>query len=871
LVLPWPFSLIEDLVRGLWNWISNVVDSAIKRLWNWIQPAISGIKNFVSQCISGISTWISNAISTIQQNLSGLLSSIGSYFSQTWQAISNLGSWIVREVSKSFDWFIGNIVKPLLDWLKGLGKLLMDWAKGVIGWIITNLRYIGEGIWKTVKGFMTWFGDIVYGIVADVVNRVREVLLPGSPPKEIEESVGGFTLQLHDYLMSTYEELAKSPVNPAAAQAAAVQVATKLTTMAATAEAAGAAADSAHPTKNLQIRETIKSVLALFGIMSIIRTPFVKPYEYAIGKPFEYWLAERFRPELISVEQAIEQVHRGIISVDDYMQIGAWHGLRDEYLNHLLEASYQLLPVEVIRVALWYDAISVDRAKSELKRHRWRDEDIEIFFNTLYKYPGVADAAKLLWRGLIDEAEYKRILKAQGIREEYHDRLVELTKLMPDLEDAAKLLWRGLIDEAEYKRVLRIKGIDPAYHDRMLQLTKLLPGIDQATKMLWRRLIDEDKYRDILKAHGYDPAWHDNLLEIAREVPGIAEATRLLWRGLINEDEYRNILRAHGIKEDYIDGLVELTKLIPPASDLINFVVREAFPLEELPPAPPEFVKYMRMQGYSEEWCKAYWWAHWKLPAPEQLFRAMQRGIISEEEMKKYIVWHDYWDKPRPGISKSDQEIMLELSWDIPGRIDLRWMWEWGIIDDKQLEEWLIKTGMNPKYAKDVMKGWMANLLREERMKVFTAYMEAFINGYVTEEELRSKLAELGIVKQRADLYIEAAKKERENEVKKDQVTAILEAYRKGLIDKVDAINLLDGILVSTEVRDALLMLIEARMSVEKKLQQKETRLTKTDIRDALKKGIISEAKARELLTKLGYTEFDIDVLFSLWLGGEVA
>ena len=76
---------------------------------------------------------------------------------------------------------------------------------------------------------------------------------------------------------------------------------------------------------------------------------------------------------------------------------------------------------------------------------------------------------------------------------------------------------------------------------------------------------------------------------------------------------------------------------IPTPSDLVRFVVRECFPLEELPPAPEQFVKYMAWYGFDELWCRGYWEAHWVLPSISNLQELFWRGLLTEEEFRRYI------------------------------------------------------------------------------------------------------------------------------------------------------------------------------------------------------------------------------------------
>jgi len=133
--------------------------------------------------------------------------------------------------------------------------------------------------------------------------------------------------------------------------------------------------------------------------------------------------------------------------------------------------------------------------------------------------------------------------------------------------------------------------------------------------------------------------------------------------------------------------------VVPGPGDLVRFVVREAFPLEELPEAPKEFVEYMKKHGYNELWARAYWWSHWELPARTWIDDAFHRGELTEEEWANYIRWHDYAPFPRPGISKSDIEILRALRKRLIPRVEARRGWEFGKFTHEKLVEHYRKLG----------------------------------------------------------------------------------------------------------------------------------------------------------------------------------
>jgi len=364
--------------------------------------------------------------------------------------------------------------------------------------------------------------------------------------------------------------------------------------------------------------------------------------------------------------------------------------------------------------------------------------------------------------------------------------------------------------------------------------------------------------------------------------------------------------------------LKQHTPMIPSASDLIRFVVRECFPLEKLPEAPEEFVKWMEYQGFRKEWAKAYWEAHWQLPSPEKIYEAFHRGILSEDEVRKYIVWHDYKPTPRPGISKSDVDIMLELTYRLPTRTEARMMYEMGLLGDQEIQEIVKAEGVHPKYQDKFKRFIKEFALRDDLRRIEREARYLFIQDKIDESEYRKYLKEARIPGEFHDLFVMLAKMEKERKKKEaeqeERVVTYSQyawAFRHGIISRdefkqklldlgygEDAAELLitieharkfdslidryikrledlyeEGWISETELRDNLLALglsdeeVELRIKIKKlEMVPKRKTLTMSQVMKALKLGIISIDEAVERLRKMGYEDRDIAILLQLYI-----
>lgn len=315
-------------------------------------------------------------------------------------------------------------------------------------------------------------------------------------------------------------------------------------------------------------------------------------------------------------------------------------------------------------------------------------------------------------------------------------------------------------------------------------LRPTIPGVADLQRMYAAGLISRDAFVEGMQKHGFWDGGISAYEELRFTLPAVSDLNMMIYRGLIPEEEYRKNLKLTGFSDTIIEAYRSLRERIPGPGDLVSFVVREAFPLERLPEAPSDFEKYMKMQGYSELWSRAYWWSHWKLPAFEQLREAYWRGIISLQEFQQFMIWHDYAPFARPGISRSDLAIMSELQYQLPGRIEQRWMMRWGLLSRDELKSLTIQMGIHPNWVDKVVDAEIRNMLTDERSRLLTQLRGLYMFGKIREEELRSMLAELHYSKDEIDLITKAANYERERAMLEKRIdTAVLE-YRYSKISK---------------------------------------------------------------------------------------
>jgi hypothetical protein len=254
-------------------------------------------------------------------------------------------------------------------------------------------------------------------------------------------------------------------------------------------------------------------------------------------------------------------------------------------------------------------------------------------------------------------------------------------------------------------------------------------------------------------------------------------------RELFLRKEYSQLqAQAELMKQGYtpkrIEDLMKTWYPIPGPQDLITMAVREAFDegqvrelgLDDNP--QPAFTEWAEKQGISPYWSKMYWRSHWQLPSPQMGYEMLHRGQITEDQLLSLLTALDYsprWHKALMGIS-----------YNVMTRVDVRRIFELGLINPQELEEAYSHMGYSPADSK-LLRAWTEIEYNQEYKDITkTEVIKQYLEGIIEESQLTEMLHFMGYTSERIDTMVSLASYQRAFAKQSTRVAALRKLYISG-------------------------------------------------------------------------------------------
>lgn len=301
--------------------------------------------------------------------------------------------------------------------------------------------------------------------------------------------------------------------------------------------------------------------------------------------------------------------------------------------------------------------------------------------------------------------------------------------------------------------------------------------------------------------------------------------------------------------------LKKFTPLIPNPSDLVQMVVREAFVPEFRTPAPALFKQFMLEVGFDEFWSDTFWTAHWRPIEFETAANMFHRGIIDRDDLIRRLVILDF----RP----DDANLLQQLIFRLPNRIEARLMSRFGLLTDDQINEILRAEGVREDFIDPLRTMMQEFSLTSIFSRTETTGIAAFEDGLLGESELRGLLTKIKRPEGIIDQDLALARLKRDLEYRRFAISTVINTMKKGQIDKEQGRIELINLGLDTD-RIALILAriqFELDLRTSKAVKVNAPDLTVSQLQQALKRGKITLDDTINALSAKGYDANEVRVL----------
>ncbi len=331
----------------------------------------------------------------------------------------------------------------------------------------------------------------------------------------------------------------------------------------------------------------------------------------------------------------------------------------------------------------------------------------------------------------------------------------------------------------------------------------------------------------------------------------------LYVRGVIGSEVYHEEMAKHGYSAEKSEDIVKALSFYPSGNDFISFAVRDAFNPEIVRSAglddnfPDEIIPLAAKAGMSEEVLRWYWRAHWQLPSPQMGYDMLQRGIITVDELKALLRAADW----APGWI----DRLIAISYNPLTRVDARRMWESGVLNDEEYVQSMRDIGYSEENARRYLAWVKVSTTSAEKDLTKTEILGSFRYGLISREEAINYILGFGYDEQEADLIISLEEQKHADKVLDDNIDLIKWQFTHFEIEEEEFFEKMGKLGLNRAASTKYLAEAENTIAKTGKLP------TLADVKNWMKKGIITEAEARNYLKRLQYRKAEQDRYMEEW------
>jgi len=418
------------------------------------------------------------------------------------------------------------------------------------------------------------------------------------------------------------------------------------------------------------------------------------------------------------------------------------------------------------------------------------------------------------------------------------------------------------------------------FFNRLLQVTLIPP--DVLVYLRSRGLINRETYLQIMADWGYHEANAEGIYQALQNRPTVSELIRGIFYLIAKPDNIdltwnliKERLREYGYTEDQAELIVNSYKYLPSLNDVLSWMAKEAFE-DDMAQAlgldeefPEKFAEYAAKLGIPPDDAKRYWRAHWSTIGFSQMAEAFHRyraeayvkGLHDYEEEK----WHQYWDIffRQSEVPRFYRQMLEKITYNVITRVDARRMYEMGFLTKEELTAIYIANGYTRKDAEKMAEwvAWETQRYKEEDLRGLTksSVDKLYQYGLINDREYLDLIKKIGYGEETAEYSLQLLKNSIFIDTFNKRVDVIKKKYLANLITKEEARIQLTRLGVDAEWAGEVVESWDAD-KIEKRKE-----LTKDDIKNAIKAGVLKIAEGFKKLIEIGYDKEDAKILLRTW------
>jgi hypothetical protein len=496
--------------------------------------------------------------------------------------------------------------------------------------------------------------------------------------------------------------------------------------------------------------------------------------------------------------------------------VGLAEALRPE-ATELGQIAWAARPIRVPDAVLLAEGVAQgqvdpDKARDWARSHGYEGETFDALVEVARTGPAIGMAMAARRRGKLTDGELRTTFERQGIEHRWFDAIADLVNERLDAGAIATAVHRGILAGAGL--LLR----EPPLGEGKV------PHVPQS---------DIDAVAEA-RAHGLDPERLRVLIGNTGLPPGVMEMLRLLNMGKVTADDVRRAVAQSNLRNEYMDVVLELRRQLPTARDYLENALRGYRTLGDA-------IEGAALHGMTAEDATMIYQNQGRPMNLHAITTALARGGVFKPEPGEIT------DPYRAAIVEGNlkpayYDLAMANRYTLPGAFVLRGMAQAGELGRQETETLLLQSGWPPALAAKAAARWTSAAGASAKAATKAELETEYEGGYITADEYRAELAQLGYSGHALDLEVHLGEARRVKGYRDKAVDAVAKAFVAFKIDSTKATSELAELNIPADAQTLLLSLWDKQrlFSIRE--------LTPAQIKKAFVRQLVSRADAIEAL-----------------------